>query len=186
MKQYSGKLRIIGGRHRGRVLKFSDIPGLRPTPDRVRETLFNWLTPQIEGTSCLDLFAGSGALGIEAASRGADDVVLVESNRRAAAAINLNLATIGIESARIEHTDAIRYLNMCQQQFDIIFLDPPYHTTLLDEAIEAISRLSPVNPGGAIYLEHAHTDPAPATPPGWSEHRHTKAGDVCGRLYRVL
>ena len=125
-------LRIIGGEWRSRKLKFADVPGLRPTPDRVRETLFNWLQWHVPGARCLDLFAGSGALGLEALSRGARDVVMVEKHPAAAQALRDNLTLLGARNARLVHDDALRYLGRVTVAFDLIFLDPPFRQMLLE------------------------------------------------------
>ncbi|MFN3593559.1 MAG: 16S rRNA (guanine(966)-N(2))-methyltransferase RsmD [Thiobacillaceae bacterium] len=144
-------MRIIGGAWRSRVLRFPDLPGLRPTPDRVRETLFNWLGQRLDGQRCLDLFAGSGALGFEAASRGAAEVVMVERDPRALAAIERNAQALGATQVRILRADALAYLEGDCGRFDLILLDPPFASDLLAPALaRAATRL---NPGGRIYAE---------------------------------
>src|SRR5512134_933490 len=120
------QLRIIGGRWRSRRLRFPPLPGLRPTPDRVRETLFNWLTPVIAGARCLDLFAGSGALGIEALSRGAAAVTFVERHPQAVRGLRANLAQLRAEGARVEQADALLWLRQAPQPFTVVFLNPPF------------------------------------------------------------
>ena len=121
------RIRIIGGTHRGRRLAFPDAAGLRPTPDRVRETLFNWLMPHLPGARCLDLFAGSGALGLEAVSRGAREVVLVDANPAVVKSLQENLRLLGeTERARVIRSDALAFLRKeTDAPFDIVFLDPP-------------------------------------------------------------
>lgn len=148
-------LRIIGGEWRSRRLKFADVPGLRPTPDRMRETLFNWLQRQVPGSRCLDLFAGSGALGLEALSRGAREVVLVEKHPAAAKALRDNLALLGAQNATLVNDDASRYLRSLSaaEAFDLIFLDPPFRKNLLEPILETLLAKSLLKPEGMIYLE---------------------------------
>ncbi len=175
-------LRIIGGEWRGRKLHFIDAPNLRPTPDRVRETLFNWLQGQIHGARCLDLFAGSGALGLEALSRGASNVVFVEKTKPAAAQIESNLSLLKAKAAVI-NTDAISYLKNTDQRFDIIFLDPPFRHNLLPEILEMILKKKLLTEGGLIYLEHEAEEAF-----NWQESyglrllKKTKAGQVKSNL----
>ncbi|MEJ2116282.1 MAG: 16S rRNA (guanine(966)-N(2))-methyltransferase RsmD, partial [Gammaproteobacteria bacterium] len=126
----TNSLRIIGGAWRSRRIQFIDSPKIRPTPDRVRETLFNWLAPSINGTRCLDLFAGSGALGFEAMSRGADQVVLVEADPRTAAMLAKQKALFNEEGIEVRNQNALPYLQELSQQFDLIFLDPPFDANL--------------------------------------------------------
>jgi 16S rRNA (guanine966-N2)-methyltransferase len=146
------RLRIIGGSHRSRVLTFPALPGLRPTPDRVRETLFNWLGQRVEGLRCLDLYAGSGALGFEAASRGAGTVVMVEKDPRAVRALERNAAALGLgQAVVIVGGDGLAYLTGGCGQFDVIFLDPPFASDLLDRSL-AVSATH-LAPGGKIYAE---------------------------------
>lgn len=146
-----GQVRIIGGLHRRRLLTFPDSLGLRPTPDRVRETLFNWLGQTLHGLRCLDLFAGSGALGLEAASRGAVDVVLVERDARVAAALAANIHGLVIPQAKVVREDGIAYLGRDSGLFDIIFLDPPFDAGLLQPALRGAA--THLAPDGRIYAE---------------------------------
>ena len=146
-------LRIIGGDWRSRKLPFIDAPGLRPTPDRIRETLFNWLQGKILGTNCLDLFAGSGALGLEALSRGAADVVFVEKNVSVAQQLMQNLHVLNAK-AKVLQGDAFSSLKQINQPFDLIFLDPPYRQGLIEKSLQIINeRLLLVN-HGLLYAEH--------------------------------
>jgi len=146
------QVRIVGGRHRGRRLHFPAMEGLRPTPDRVRETVFNWLGQRLDGLRCLDLFAGSGALGFEAASRGAREVVLVERDARAAQALRQGAEALGADEIRVLRAEGLAYLEGDCGAFDVIFLDPPYASGLLPRALaQAATRLAP---GGRIYAEH--------------------------------
>lgn len=177
-KGSSNLLRIIGGEWRSRRLKFADAPGLRPTPDRVRETLFNWLQMKVPDARCLDLFAGSGALGFEALSRGAQEVVMVENHPVAAKALRENIALLGAQNVVLVNDDAFRYLGREFAPFDLIFLDPPYRKGLLEPVLEGIFTKSLLAPGGMIYLEQeaeAETDFARF---GLQIHRETEAGQV--------
>lgn len=144
-------VRIIGGRYRRRVLRFPDSEGLRPTPDRVRETLFNWLGQDLTGRTCLDLFAGSGALGFEAASRGAEKVVMIEQDAVAAAALQTNAKTLRATCVQIVRGDALKFVRSASQPFDVVFVDPPYRAGWIE-------RIAPFLPGllseeGLVYVE---------------------------------
>jgi 16S rRNA (guanine966-N2)-methyltransferase len=178
-------LRIIGGRHRGRRLQFPAGAEIRPTPDRVRETLFNWLQPRIDGARVLDLFAGSGALGLEALSRGAAHVTFVEKDRRAAAAIE-QLAKEWQESAAVVVcADALGWISAphTQSAFDIVFLDPPYDAAVLGAAAAALADHRRLTPDARIYVERRARDPLPALPGTWREQRGGRAGEVGYHLY---
>lgn len=171
-----GALRIIGGEWRRRVLPIAALDGLRPTPDRVRETLFNWLGQYLDGQHCLDLFAGSGALGLEAASRGAASVTLVESHPVAARQLLNHCATLGAgPSVRVQRVDALHFLHDAQPEhvFDVVFLDPPYALGLLPQCLDALPRL--LAPAARVYLE---SDAPLAAPPGWEVLRQDRAGRV--------
>lgn len=167
-------VRIVGGEFRRRVLRFPDSEGLRPTPDRVRETLFNWLGQELDGWHCLDLFAGSGALGFEAASRGAERVVMVEKSPRVLAALHENHELLHKPaSVEIVRGDALQYLASTKGRFDLIFLDPPYRKGWIE-------RLQPLLPGvlkedGMIYVEAENEI---ASLGDWLTVRRGKAGDV--------
>ena len=145
-------LRIIGGRWRSRKLSFLNAPNLRPTPDRVRETLFNWLQGSISNARCLDLFAGSGALGLEALSRGAAEVIFIEKNRTTIVQLKQNLALLKASSPIINN-DAKNYLREEIQPFDIIFLDPPFRKNFLPDCLDVIIERRLLNEGGLVYLE---------------------------------
>ena len=152
----SNTLRIIGGEWRSRKLPFVDAPGLRPTPDRIRETLFNWLQSEIHGATCLDMFAGSGSLGFEALSRGAKDVLFVEKNATCAKQLNENLTLLNAE-ARVLQSDALNFLNQLEepkQAFDIVFLDPPYRQRLIEKSITYLNIEKLIDSNTLIYLEH--------------------------------
>ncbi len=151
-----GKVRIIGGNFRSRVLVFkSDFPGFRPTPDRVRETIFNWVGQDLSGKICLDLFAGTGALGFEAISRNAKKVVIVENALQAIKDLHLNKDLLKCANLDIEKNDVIRFLSDCKQKFDIIFIDAPYKSNLLEEVLHKLvkDKFKILNKDGLIYIE---------------------------------
>ena len=179
-------VRIIGGGWRGRRVQFPDSPGLRPTPDRVRETLFNWLQQSIAGTRCLDLFAGSGALGIEALSRGAREVVFVEQAREPARALSAELERLGGSSrAQVIETAAQRFLAAPGEPFDGIFLDPPYGRGYLPECVAAIEAGGWIKAGGWVYLESERGAGIPPVPPHWDLVKSKSAGEVGYHLARI-
>ena len=173
------ELRIIGGALRGRKWTFADVPGLRPTPDRVRETLFNWLAPHISGMRVLDLFAGSGALAFEALSRGAASAVLVEQHQAASASLRATAQRFGLPAAQVEGRDAQAFLqSQPAHAYDLVFLDPPFGAGLLEPALRAIAERRLLMPGGFCYVEQPARDFLPALPAGWVVHRSGKAGEV--------
>ncbi len=178
-----GKYRIIGGRWRDRKIAIVDAAGLRPTPDRVRETLFNWLAKSVRDATCLDLFAGSGALGIEALSRGAASVVFVEKNRRASSQLQDQLDVLGAE-AEVVCGDALKFLQGSVRQFDIVFLDPPYQGTLLALAMQALEARGWLGKDAFVYAENPVREPLSDIPPGWVLWRDSKAGQVGYYLFR--
>ena len=176
------RIRITGGDWRSRLIQVPDVPGLRPTPDRVRETLFNWLGQDLAGFRCLDLFAGSGVLGFEAASRGASRVVLVERDSTALAALRRNADVLGNERLEIVRADALKFAAAAEEQgdaYDVLFLDPPYRQGLIDRLWPLLAA-GLVAAGGRVYAEaeHALVPPAP-----WSVVRQGKAGQV---FYHLL
>jgi len=178
-------VRIIGGRFRGRWLPVAPIPGLRPTPDRVRETLFNWLQGRLQGARCLDLYAGSGALGLEAASRGAALVVLVERDPRLARLLEGTTAGLGADGVRIELSDAWAYLQRPIQPFDVVFLDPPFHRGLLPPVCQRLAEAGWLASGAFIYLESEHGAAAGQLPASWVQVRGGIAGEVQFRLLQA-
>lgn len=178
------QLRIIGGQWRGRKLNFADIDGLRPTPDRVRETLFNWLAPTIVGSQCLDVFAGSGALGLEALSRGAKQVDFIDTAPIATRHIQSNLSLLD-GNGHVHQASAENWLTSCQQRYDVIFLDPPFHKDLLPACIELIAQRALIHDQGWIYLEMADDEALPTTPSNWHLHRDNRAGKVRFYLFSV-
>jgi 16S rRNA (guanine966-N2)-methyltransferase len=171
-------LRIIGGSWRGRKLRFPPSAGLRPTPDRVRETLFNWLGARTSGARCLDLFAGSGALGLEALSRGAAHVTFVDNDAAAADELRQRLAEWGAGDARVVHRDAFTYLAGSATAFDIAFLDPPFDAQLLAPAARRLDAGGWLRPGALIYVECAARTPLPALPSDWQPLKAKRAGEV--------
>ncbi|MDR2881425.1 MAG: 16S rRNA (guanine(966)-N(2))-methyltransferase RsmD [Azoarcus sp.] len=167
------RVRIVGGMWRSRLVDVADIPGLRPTPDRVRETLFNWLGQTLDGLACLDLFAGSGILGFEAASRGAASVTLVEQDSRAHAALRRNAEKLAATQIEIVRGDALEFLASTTRQFNVAFVDPPYRQKLLEQIMPLLGRVIP--PGNLAYAEAE----APLDPPaGWRISRQSRAGQV--------
>jgi 16S rRNA (guanine966-N2)-methyltransferase len=178
-------VRIIGGTWRGRRLHFPDVPDLRPTPDRVRETLFNWLQHEITGSRCLDLFAGSGALGVEALSRGATQVVFVESAAAAALCLKRELDALGAGTAAlVQNSSAERFLAGSTQAFDIVFLDPPFKSEALTALCLNINERGSVKSGGLAYLECAAGTKLDL-PEGWEMLKSKSAGEVGYHLARV-
>ena len=181
--RFLNTVRIIGGSWRRRVLHFPDALGLRPTPDRVRETLFNWLGQDLSGWSCLDLFAGSGALGFEAASRGAERVVLVDAAPKVVAALSENARQIGAESRlEIVRADAVKFassLRSAGKRFDLVFLDPPYQQGWLDRLAPLVGEL--LTADGVLYVEAESAQDACGD---WRTVRSGRAGQVFYHLMR--
>jgi len=160
-------------------LEIADAPGLRPTSERIRETLFNWLAPSIAGARCLDLFAGSGALGLEALSRGAASCAFVDNSATVIAALRKNVATLDANGADIHKIDAIEYLKgLDKSEFDIVFLDPPFATDMYADLCRLLVERSLLKEGARIYIEEGRSTPATVLPEGW-QILHTKtAGNV--------
>ncbi len=173
-------VRIIGGEWRRRLLRFPESQGLRPTPDRVRETLFNWLGQELDGQHCLDLFAGSGALGFEAASRGAASVIMVDSAPGVLAALRENAAMLRAgERVEIVRSDAVKFAGSTGLRFDVLFLDPPYRQGWLDRVMPLLPRI--LNADALIYVE---AEGALETFGDWRTVRRGKAGQVFYHLMR--
>ncbi|MEW5973466.1 MAG: 16S rRNA (guanine(966)-N(2))-methyltransferase RsmD [Pseudomonadota bacterium] len=187
MARSSNVVRIIGGEHKRRQLKVLDRPGLRPTPDRVRETLFNWLAPLLPGARVLDLFAGSGVLGLEALSRGAAWCDLVEKDGGAARLLESNLDVLRLlDRARVHHQDAQAFLRHAPSRpYDVVFLDPPYASDLLEKALEAIDGAGWLAPEARIYVERPAKLGPPQVPSGWALLRQGAAGEVGYYLYHL-
>ena len=182
----TNKLRIIGGTHGGRVLGFPDVKGLRPTADRVRETLFNWLQADIPGARCLDLFAGSGALGLEALSRGADSMLFADRSITVVKQLKRNIELLQFESrSEVLCIDGLRLLRSVPDQlFDVVFLDPPFADDLLRKACLLLDSNDWLKPDALIYLEQDSSHPWPELPGQWSLYRETRAGQAACRLMR--
>lgn len=178
-------LRIIGGEWRGRKLPFPSLPGLRPTPDRVRETLFNWLAAVVPGARCLDLFAGSGALGLEALSRGASSATWIDSSRLAADTLKNNLKTLQADG-NVVQASALDWLQQAPNtDFDIVFLDPPFGQGLVAQILALIESSSILASEAWVYIEMAQDEPLPEVPANWTLYRNKQAGQVSYRLFRV-
>jgi 16S rRNA (guanine966-N2)-methyltransferase len=177
-------VRIVGGNWRGRQLRFPAVPGIRPTPDRVRETLFNWLQRQVAASRCLDLFAGSGALGFEALSRGAAEVVFVDVEPAVARYLNERLREFGCDRGRVVRADAVRFLEGPVQVFDLVFLDPPFDAAVLPDTCRRLDLGGWLAPGGHVYLEAPAAAGPPELPPGWTLLRSKRAGEVGYHLAR--
>lgn len=180
-----GQLRIIGGEWRSRRLSFPDGPGLRPTPDRVRETLFNWLAPYVAGAKVLDAFAGSGALYLEALSRGATTAVALDSNPAAIASLKQNLETLRCAKGQVLQSDALRYLQSPESTaFDLVFLDPPFHQNLLVETCALLEERQWLAERAWIYTESETPPSSLQLPANWRLHREKKAGQVYYALWQ--
>lgn len=183
---YPGSIRIIGGQWRSRRLPVLSAEGLRPTPDRVRETLFNWLAPYISGAHCLDLFAGTGALCLEALSRGAADVVMVERDPEAVALLRANIERLQAQGADVVAADALEYLAGRPRPFDIIFLDPPFAVaeTMIRRCAERLAD-GWLKPGAHVYIEAPRTlKPLPLRT-DWQVVKHGTAGKIAYSLARA-
>ena len=170
-----GKLRLIAGKWRGRQLDILDAPGLRPSPDRVRETLFNWIQLEIVGARCLDLFAVTGAFGFESLSRGATEVVMIESNPKLVEALKQSAELLACENHTIQLTDAMSWLKQGSKGFDIIFLDPPFGEGYVEQCCRLIREQALLNDKGLLYIE---SEPGLDLPEGWNIKKQLKAGQV--------
>jgi 16S rRNA (guanine966-N2)-methyltransferase len=177
-KSSLNQVRISGGVWRSRLLRFPDAPGLRPTPDRVRQAVFNWLGQDMHGQHCLDLFAGTGAMGFEALSRGAKSLVLVEKSAIAYRALKENQQSLKAEQATIFNLDALDFIKQNQQKFDVIFVDPPYNQGWLDKLLPSLGQH--IAPDGVVYVEAEY---ALLDTPQWQVIKHGKAGNV---FYHLL
>lgn len=177
--QPSGRLRIVAGKWRSRLLPVIDAPGLRPTPERIRETLFNWLTPNIVGSRCLDLCAGTGALGFEALSRGASQVVFVERSAPVARMLQKNIATLEAGGAEVRTGLAQDYLKAPSERcFNIAFVDPPFADDLAEDLCRLLETSGKLAPGALVYLEQERSQPMHALPDGWQLLKEKTAGNV--------
>lgn len=184
MSTQPNTLRIIGGLWRGRKVEFPSIAAIRPTPDRVRETLFNWLQHDITGAHCLDLFAGSGALGLEALSRGAAHVVFMDSEAAVKRHLLQTLQRLGAKNADVHVGNALQFAGKPQTLFDIVFLDPPYGENLLTQAAMRLEHEALLAPRAHIYLECSADQPLPSLPATWQIIKSKSAGQVGYHLAR--
>jgi 16S rRNA (guanine966-N2)-methyltransferase len=181
----AGKLRIIGGEWRGRKLPIASLAGLRPSTDRIRETLFNWLAPDIVGRNSLDLFAGTGALGLEALSRGAAQCLFVEYQKPAAALLQSTLDTLGATGrASVLQADALKWISRADtdKSYDLLFLDPPFGEQLLESTASLLTDHSLVARDALVYVEYSR-DQHPTFPANWERHRSKRTGGVIYELY---
>jgi 16S rRNA (guanine966-N2)-methyltransferase len=178
MPALTNTFRIIGGLHRSRRLGFPPLPGIRPSPDRVRQTLFDWLAPVISGARCLDLYAGSGALGLEALSRGAASVAFVDREPKAIESIRAHLAALRLPPQPVIAGDALSALARLDGPYDVVFLDPPFDSGELGAALAALAERGLVVPGGRVYLEALAAAGPPALPAGFAMSRAKRAGNV--------
>jgi len=175
----NNRVRLIGGVHGGRRLQFPAAAGLRPTADRVRETLFNWLQQDIAMARCLDPFAGSGALGFEAASRGAAHVTMIESQRNVFRSLQQNLSLLQLEDViQLVNADALRWLQCSAEMHQVVFLDPPFNKKQMQPVIDQLERGGWLAPGALIYLEQDVHDESPRLPDNWRIIRDKTAGQV--------
>jgi 16S rRNA (guanine966-N2)-methyltransferase len=187
MKNLSGKLRIIGGKWRGKKFTIPPVLGVRPTPNRIRETLFNWLAPFIVDARCLDLFAGSGALGLEALSRGASDVIFVDQSTVVVKHLRAILKDASVIASVAKQSSALSYLSQPPEKpFDIIFLDPPFNQNLIEPCCALVEQNNWLSPHAYIYIEtEAELDVSGLLPADWELYRSKKAGQVGYHLARA-
>ncbi len=178
-KSQPGRLRIVAGNWRSRLLEIAEVPGLRPTSARIRETVFNWLAPRIAGARCLDLFAGTGALGLEALSRGAADCVFVEKSAKAAQTLRANIATLQAENAVILELSAANFLQQGRSTpFDIVYLDPPFAADMLPDLCRLIEESSILADHARIYIEEDRSQPELELPESWQLLKTKNSGNV--------
>ena len=182
----AGRLRIVAGNWRSRLLDIADVEGLRPTSERIRETLFNWLTPHLNGARCLDLYAGTGALGLEALSRGAASAVFVERDAIAERQLRNNVELLGADNAEIVSGDALDFLRSDSAvPFNIVFLDPPFAGNLLGETCRLLADSRQLADNALIYLEDERSREETELPQGWTVLKHKTAGNVRYMLARA-
>lgn len=173
------QIRIIAGKWRSRQIRFPDVEGLRPTGDRVRETLFNWLAADIPGSRCLDLFSGSGALCFEALSRGATHCLALEKHPQAISCLAESKSLLDADGLTVRHKDTLAYLQQkAEEPFDIVFIDPPFDLNLINEACALVERNGWVSSGGAIYCELPTQQNSFAPPANWQVSRNKHASGV--------
>ena len=182
----AGKLRIIGGEWRSRQLPVASVEGLRPTPDRIRETLYNWLTGWVPGARCLDAFSGTGALGLEALSRGATHTTFLEYSPVAARMLQSNLSTLNCKNAEVVHTDASLWLSKkADAAYDLVFLDPPFHKGFVAPICQQLNENGYLSENGLVYIESEVELGQPDVPANWQLWKEKTAGQVTCRLYRL-
>ena len=185
-KSQAGRLRLVAGNWRSRLLDIADVDGLRPTSERIRETLFNWLASRIQGARCLDLFAGTGALGLEALSRGAASAVFVEQSPLAEKQLLENIRLLDASDATVLRLDALDYLaDRSGERFDIVFLDPPFAADLLDETCRLLAEQQQLADGALVYLEQDRGKSEPKLPEAWRVLKDKTAGNVRYMLAQV-
>lgn len=181
------QLRIIGGDWRGRKIEFFAVDGLRPTPDRVRETLFNWIQSSVPGAQCLDLFSGSGALGLEALSRGAASMTFIDLNPTTSRKLKDNIQLLKCQNAEVVQANVLEWLQSrktdCEQRYDLVFLDPPFRQDLIAPCCELLEAHNLLSENALIYVESESELSHPNVPAHWEEHRQKTAGQVTYRLY---
>ena len=178
-----GSIRIIAGKHRGRKLPVLMAEGLRPTTDRVKETVFNWLMPYVQEANCLDCFAGSGSLGFEAMSRGAQKVTLLELNKTAVNQLKANKQLLNAESINIDHVDTLEYLKTNIEAYDLIFLDPPFRKQLVEQCAMLLNS-GWLTENAVIYVEMEANDNCQQLPNNWTLLKEKIAGQVSYQLYQ--
>ena len=175
----SGRLRIVAGNWRSRLLEIAEVEGLRPTSERIRETVFNWLAPTLPGARCLDLYAGTGALGLEALSRGAAEAVFVERSPVAARQLQKNIDLLDASGATVVTLGALEYLQRdAPGAFDVVFLDPPFAADLLEETCRLLADRGLLAGGARVYLEQDRSKPEPRLPDHWTIKKNKTAGNV--------
>lgn len=179
-----GAIRIISGKYRGRKLPVLDAEGLRPTTDRVKETVFNWLMPYIQESICLDCFAGSGGLGFEALSRGATSVTFIELNKQAATQLKANIKLLKADNAQVINKDAIAYLASPPTPYNLVFIDPPFRKDIIASTITAIEN-GWLSENALIYTEMESDMLSLSIPPKWQQLKAKQAGQVTYALYQV-
>jgi len=180
----AGVLRIIAGKWRGRKLEIIDAEGLRPTSDRIRETVFNWLQSEVGNARCLDLYAGTGALGLEAASRGAEQVTLIEANQQAARQLKSHCDVLQATQCEVHAETALAFLAHNDAQYDIVFIDPPYQANAWTEVAEQLVRTGALADKALIYIEYPKSVSKPELPTQWQLLKEKKAGAVNYALYQ--
>lgn len=180
-----GAIRIIAGKHRGRKLPVLMAEGLRPTTDRIKETLFNWLMPYINNSHCLDCFAGAGSLGFEALSRGSSNITLIELDKSAAKQLNNNKKLLGAENLNVVNANALQYLaQVANESYDIVFIDPPFYKGLAEQACDLLQN-GWLKPNALIYVEVESSSSTIALPENWILLKEKVSGQVAYRLYQA-